>query len=755
MSDNHLNNGNGLDKFEPKEPRSLRDFLLLIRANLTAFIIIAVVIFAGAIYYAISSPDIYKSTVRVQIEKQQQSVLQSSTMEGLNNFANDRYIANEIQVIKTYDTRERVAKALIDTFNNSRNKNIFSVIKAGKTGGVSGHKTVDELAGELGNVISAEQMTGLDIVEISAESPSPMEAKIIANTYANQYSILNLEQNRNQLTTVRKFLEDQSKEKLQELNNAEDSLTRFQEKGGIISLDAQSTALINQLAQLDAERDGAKIDLMSSNEVLTQYKEQLKKQDPQLADYLENQTSEAYINVLQKQIAELQISRDMALSNNRGSNIDVSGKIKDMDQRLDDLKQKLNAKINEIKASAYASSPDQVKDITQKVIEEQVQNYALASKVKEIQSIIDKYEVNFNKLPKTSIELARYERKKEGLSQLYTMLEQKYQEALINELSQPGDVDIIEKARVSFVPSEPNRKNIIIFGFLIALGAAFGFVLIKDYFDDTIKSPEDIEKKKINLIAWIPKFETAGKNGTGKEEFIMLTSPESSAGEAFKALGARVFFSKVEPDSLKTILVTSPAPAEGKSIISINLAGSFALSGKRTLIVDCDLRNPRIHSLMNSKKEPGLVDLLFNKAELNAVIRKSEMNNVSYVSSGTIPPNPLMIFQSQTLRSFFDKMKEEFDVIVIDSAPIIAVADSEILARMVDGTLLVVSANKTEVGLMESAVNLIKNDKAPFLGTILNNFERKNGYGYYYKYYYYYSHSTHQKRSKRHSQKAK
>ena len=144
----------------------------------------------------------------------------------------------------------------------------------------------------------------------------------------------------------------------------------------------------------------------------------LKKQDPHLVDYLESQTSQAYISVLQKQIAELQMNSDLALAY-KNSRIDVSDKVKDYDQRIADLKKKLSSVINDIKTGAFASTPDQVKDISQKLIEEEVNNHALEIKLRELQTIIAKYELNFNRLPKKSIELAQYERKREALKQLY------------------------------------------------------------------------------------------------------------------------------------------------------------------------------------------------------------------------------------------------------------------------------------------------------------------------------------------------
>jgi polysaccharide biosynthesis transport protein len=737
------NNDVNFSNYDVEDTKSIKDYLLLIRANLTPFIVIALGIIGAAVLYAIFAKNIYESTVLVKIANQQNNVLSSTSIPGVQDIVSDRFIGNEIDVINSYNLRERVAKVLIDNFNTVKNKNIFSLLlPVSNEESVNGHKTVRDLAELFLKKVTVEQERGIDIVDITADSPSPYEAALIVNTYAQQYKDLSLEVNREQLTVVRKFLEKQSKEKLIELNDAEDTLAKFQEKGGIVSLDAQSTALINQMSQLDTQRDATKIDLMASNQVLAQYKKQLQAQDPQLANYLESQTSQAYITVLQQQLAELQMNKDLALAN-KNSNIDVTQKVNEFDQKISEMKQKLTSKINDIKASAFASSPDQVKDLTQKLIEEEVNNHSLASKLQSLQSVISGYDKKFNKMPKTSIELARYERKRQSLEQLYLLVYQKYQEALINELSQPGYVVIINDGIMPQVdkPAKPNRLLIVLIGLILGPGLAFGFVLIKDYFDDTVKTPEDIEKNNINTIAWIPSFEMAS-NGTGKHEFILLEHPGSSASEAFRALRTRMQYSRVDAGSLKTILVTSAAPQDGKTVVSVNLAGSFAQSNKKTLLLDCDLRKPRIHNVMKTKKTPGLVDYLFNKAQISEVLRSSGIEGLSYIPCGTIPPNPSEILESNAMRSFLAQMREEYDIIIIDSAPIIAVTDSEILSRIVDGTLLVVSADKTEIGLMKNAVELIKNDHVPFLGTVLNNFKSKNGYGYYYKYYYYYSNSA-------------
>jgi capsular exopolysaccharide synthesis family protein len=186
-------------------------------------------------------------------------------------------------------------------------------------------------------------------------------------------------------------------------------------------------------------------------------------------------------------------------------------------------------------------------------------------------------------------------------------------------------------------------------------------------------------------------------------------------------------------------LVTSPAEQEGKTFVSVNLAASYAQANKKTIIIDCDLRRPRIQSIMKVDKKPGLTDYLSGKVKLDEVIRITKVPNLAYITSGIIPPNAAEVLESKEMTSFLLEIRTLFEVVILDSPPIIAVIDAEILAKMADGTILVVCAEKTISRLLRDAMELIRKDKALFLGTVLNNFKYRSGYGYYYKYYYNYS----------------
>ena len=202
----------------------------------------------------------------------------------------------------------------------------------------------------------------------------------------------------------------------------------------------------------------------------------------------------------------------------------------------------------------------------------------------------------------------------------------------------------------------------------------------------------------------------------------------------------RVQFSRLGENAIKMILVSSCAPQEGKTLISSNLAASFAQSSKKTLIIDCDLRKPRLHSVFNAKRFPGIIDYFFGHATLKEITKSTQIPNLHFITAGTIPPNPSEMLESKEMKNFLNEMRDLYDIIVLDSPPIVAVTDSEILSRRVDASILVINSESTETELMQKSVDLLRNDGNTFIGTVLNNFTYRYGYGSYYKYYYAYSH---------------
>lgn len=731
---NFNNNGQDVNTF--------KDYLNLIRLNLLPIILISITGLLVAIIYAVNAPNIYKSTTVLKIAKPSGSVLQGSLIPEFQDFGSDRFIANEIEILKSYKLREKVAKALVDTFKISSDKKSFSLIleESESRNSVASLRSIEKIVKALESNVSIDQKRGIDIVEISVESKSPREAALVANAYAAAYKEINLANNRLQLTAIKDFLAKQRDEKLKELGNVEETLLAYQEQKGIVQLPEQARTLIAQSSDFEAKLNATKIDLTIAEKTLNQYKTELDKQDPEIKDYIESLATEPYIKNLQLQIADIKTQKDRAVATSANSQR-KNELIKEYDTRIDELRNKLNNQLSVYRAGVLASSPEEIKDLTRKVLEEEVKYQALLASYKKLNEIVEDYDKRLNKLPTSTIDLARLQREQASYEKLFTQVEERYQEAIINEQSVPGNVLIVDEGLVPTLPSKPNRLLIVLVGLVLGIGMGVAFAFVKDRFDNTIKTPEDIQKKNINILAWIPQIE--GIDSTNKDfEFIVAKKPDASASEAYRALRTRIKFSKLDKETLKVLLITSPTSQEGKTTTSVNLAGSFAQANFKTILLDADLRKPRIHSVFNQKRFPGFTDYFFGQTSYEEIVRATEVNNLYYVSAGTIPPNPSEILGSAPMESFIQKLKNNFDYIIIDSPPLIAVTDSEILAQVVDGTILVVSANYTEMDLLEKSVEVLKRDNSAFLGVLLNNFSFRSGYSSYYKYYYYYSRPT-------------
>ena len=713
------------------------NYLNLIKSNLGTVLLISLVVFSLTLLYAITTTDIYRSTVVLKIsEPQGSSILKNPFQDALGGSSTDRYIANEIEVMKNRSIREMVATEIIDSFKQigktdnfslvlNKSKNLFEEEKPS----VRSYKS---LASVLTENVKIEQKDGLDFIQLSVESPSPAEAALIANTYAEVYRKYNLADSRKQLTKIREYLEQQKEEKQNELILAEENLKTYQLQGGGVQLNQQALTLIQTTTQFEAQKNQTKVEMSLAKEKLTQLKQELKKRNGSVTQFEAMVSTQPEIDILRKEIASLQIQKTKALSSNSGVN--TSAFVKDYDSRIAKLQKKLNTLIQEQQERLLSSSPDDLRALNKEIFQAQLEYETAKAKYNQLGGIISNYDSKFNQLPAQTLELARLERKKQAFEKMYTILEEKYQEALINEQSTPGNVVILSDARPAGKPAKPNRPLLAILGLLLGFGIAFGYVFLKDYFDKTIKTPDDVEKEGVNVLAWIPKFERKIDKSKKNAEIFVGGSQETAAGESYRSLRTRIQFSKITEGG-KSILVTSTAPQEGKTTVSSNLAASFAQANKKTILLDCDLRIPRVNEVFGGQKSPGFTNYLFKQASFEDIVRKTDFENLFYIAAGTIPTNPSEILGSEQMKDFIEKLKREFDVVVIDSPPIMTITDAEILSHIVDMTILVLFAEKTEVEWLEEATTqLTGHGQKSFIGCVLNNFDFNSGYRSYNKY---------------------
>lgn len=310
-------------------------------------------------------------------------------------------------------------------------------------------------------------------------------------------------------------------------------------------------------------------------------------------------------------------------------------------------------------------------------------------------------------------------------------------ESLKTELSgalRGNNIRIIDKAEIPDIPIKPKVKLNIILAIMAGLMGGCGLVFLFEYLDDTVKGDRDIEQYLgLVFLGFIPKINNnkrKDKNVRDKDLFVNVHS-ESIISELIKSIRSKLIFS-LPKDKLKTILVTSTGPQEGKTFTAVNLAAAFAQLGEKTLLVDCDLRRPSVHKIFTLKNGKGVSDYLVGEAELDEIIKETEVKNLSVIFSGAFAPNPAELLNPQNLEQFMQLLKTKFDRVILDSPPIIPVSDVLGLSTVVDGVIQVVCWGKVSRQVIKRATKILREVNARILGAVLNNIDvEKSEYSYY------------------------
>lgn len=296
-------------------------------------------------------------------------------------------------------------------------------------------------------------------------------------------------------------------------------------------------------------------------------------------------------------------------------------------------------------------------------------------------------------------------------------------------------LSVVDPAEPALTPSSPrvllNTLLAALLGLLIALGLAYLF----DYLDDTVKSPDDVNETAGLSTLGVISHVKRDKKQSERQMLATLVAPRSPVAEAFRTLRTNLDFASVDKP-LRTLLVTSAVPGEGKSTVSANIAVAFAQGGKRVILLDADMRRPTQHRFFDLPNTQGLTTMLRSEdTDLSTVAHQLEEPNLRLIATGPLPPNPAELLGSQRMRDLIARLAGDADLVVIDSPPLHAVTDAAVLAAEVDGTLLVVHAGRTKRGAVRQAAEALERVGAHVVGATINQLTARSSAGYYYRYY--------------------
>lgn len=301
-------------------------------------------------------------------------------------------------------------------------------------------------------------------------------------------------------------------------------------------------------------------------------------------------------------------------------------------------------------------------------------------------------------------------------------------------------LDSLTVAEPATVPDSPVRPRVFLntlLAALVGLIVALGLAFLLDYLDDTVKTPEDMEAIPLVALGTVMRFPRS--NGQDTRRSLMIND-RSHISEAYRVLRTNIQFASMDKQ-LSTLLVTSASPLEGKTTTAANLAVAFAQAGKRVIVVDTDLRRPALHHHFNLTNDQGITNLLMSDTtDVEPYLKPTEVENLRVLTTGVRPPNPAELLGSARMSAVINHLKAVADIVLFDSPPVFAVADSSILSSLLDGVVLVLDTNKTRTRALIRVKETLAKGKATILGGVLNKLSRggRSGYGYYYYYYYHY-----------------
>jgi succinoglycan biosynthesis transport protein ExoP len=327
----------------------------------------------------------------------------------------------------------------------------------------------------------------------------------------------------------------------------------------------------------------------------------------------------------------------------------------------------------------------------------------------------------------------------ESLEELYKLVLERSKQLDINSLYESDSIRVLEDAELPLAPFSPNLFSNL--GVALVFGLAFGgaIVFLIATLDNTVKTENDVTRASgLPLIGTLPEVDFSSLTGVidaNSLDTITHTAPRTSFAEGIKTLRTNLMFMSGDKPA-RMLLVTSPGPGEGKTLISSNMAIAMAQSGLKTLIVDVDLRRPRVHKALKLTNSAGVSDIVAGIAQLDDVIQPTEIENLFALPAGHIPPNPTELLHTQAFAKLIAELGTRFDRVIVDSPPIGVVADALILSRSVDGVLLVLKFGATRREMFRRSVQQLDAIGAPVIGCVLNDVKR-NASGYGYSYYYY------------------
>lgn len=710
---------------EQEREIDLLEILNVFRRHIYLFVAVVIIVMTFTVAQLYRMERFYSATATIEIEPQAINILGGdmelirSGVDAQGNLVSSKdYYTTQYEIIRSRAVSQKVLETIPA-------ENVFEYLKGNGNGKKSKHveNTNVDLVSVLQQKISVEPQKNSNIVRISVEDKDPEKAAFLANAVATAYIEFNLEKKYFETKDAARWLVDQSQSLKQNLENSELALFEFKENNNVLAttFEAKQDLLSKQIAKLnniltDQEirrnaltakiEEYGKIDLGSSEEALFY---ELNKENNAIGNMMKLK----YLEVISKIDESLQIYGE--------KHPKIIALLAEKNNILTTFKNEISAIVN-----SYA-----------------IELKKLDNEMKKNRKMLEKTQEEAIKLKKLDIDYSKLRREVETNKKLYAIVLERSKKADLSALLKNNNIRMIDRALVDKTPVKPKMQTVLLAGFVIAMILASLLVFLVEFFDTKFRGFKDVETlSQKSVLGVIPRFQPV-EDSKFKEIVFDAKNKQSLAIEAFRTL--RTNIKLINPDSkLKIILVTSSLPHEGKTIVASNLAVSYSTVGKKVLMVDADMRKPRVHKVFGLPNEKGLSTLIVGEHSMDEAVVRKVCDGLDVVTSGIIPPNPAELLESARFTAIVKDFAAKYDVIVIDTPPLSLVSDAAIVAPLTDGMIVTVNVGETPRDIFKSVIQNISKSGIVFLGTVINNVEDRQekkfkpyyGYSYYNSYYY-------------------
>ena len=726
---------------EQEREIDLMEILALLKRHIYLFAAIILIVMTFTVAQIYRMVKIYSSTATIEIEPKAANVL-GGNMEVVQSgsqgsyYTNKDYYATQYEIIQSRAVAQKVLEMV-------PGENVLEYlgfdlekIEPDKI------KDIDPVAVLLAKITVTPQKNS-NIVRISVEDKDPEKAAFLANAVASSYIEFNLEKKYFETKDAARWLMDQSVSLKQNLENSEMMLFEFKQSNNVLAttFEAKQELLSNRIIKLTNTLTDQEIKRNALTAKIEEY---------------------AHLNIDNPEDGVFkEISKENAIVGNlKLKYLEVISKINESEQVYGDKHPKV---------VTLLADKENIEKTFKSEIEGVISSYNLELKMldnemKKNRQMLSESQTEAINLNKLDINYSKLRREVETNKKLYDIVLERSKEADLSALLKNNNIRMIDRALVSKIPVKPRKQIIMLAGFAIALVLASLAVFLVEFFDTKFKSFKELETiSGKSLLGIIPKFQQI-ETSQFKEIAFEDKSGKNLAVEAFRSLRTNIKLSN--PDSkLKVMLVTSSVPHEGKTIVSSNLAASYSVAGKKVLLIDADMRKPRVHKVFGLKNEKGLSTLIVGEHSIDDVVNKNVYEGLDVVTAGIIPPNPAELLESARFADILKDFSEIYDVVIIDTPPLSPVSDAATIAPLTDGLILAVNISETPRDVFKSVIVNISKPGIIRLGVVVNNIDFKQekkfksyyGYSYYHSsyyksnYYYYTSNEDGKIKKKKHS----